>query len=207
MQSTHLTPETALDFLEQRLDNHQALLWKQHLKECARCMQYLAEWQHLLVVIKRSNLKSAPEQDVEWAAGIFPDLSPNLSEDPGLPIRCILATTVFDTFSLSSLAGARGGPPATRDIILQAEDFDIHVQIQGEGDDRQILGQILSRSREDFANIALFHLLRNGERLQDAAADTLGEFHFTDVPEGKLHLQVDLPNLTIIGALYIDNLH
>jgi len=165
-------------------------------------MQYLAEWQHLLVVIKRSNLKSAPQQDVEWAAGMFPDRS----HEPGLAIRCIWATTVFDTFGLASLAGARGGPSATRDIILQAEDFDIHVQIQGEGDDRQILGQILSRSREDFANIARFHLLRNGERLQAAAADKLGEFHFTDVPEGNLRLQVDLPNLTIIGALNIEDL-
>jgi hypothetical protein len=201
MQSIHFTPETALDFLEQRLDNHQALLWKQHLKECARCMQYLAEWQHLLIVIKRSNLKSAPEQDVESASARLPDRS----NGPGLTIRSIFATTVFDTFGLSSLAGARGGPAAIRNIILQTEDFDIHVQIQGEGGDKQILGQILSRSRGDFANIAQFHLLRNGERIQAAAADTLGEFQFTDVPEGNLRLQVDLPNLTIIGALNIDN--
>ena len=131
---------------------------------------------------------------------------PERSDNPRLAIRCILATTVFDTFGLFCLAGARGGPAATRDIILQAEDFDIHVQIHGEGKDRQILGQILSRSREDFANIAQFHLLQDGEGIQAAAADTLGEFHFTDVPEGNLRLQVDLPNLTIIGALNIDNL-
>jgi len=87
-------------------------------------------------------------------------------------------------------------------MVLQAEDFDIHVQIRGEREPRQILGQILSRSREDFAIIARFHLLRNGERLQaSAATDTLGEFHFTDVPEGELSLQVDLPHLTIIAAL------
>ena len=66
------------------------------------------------------------------------------------------------------------------------------------------MGQILSRSREDFANIAQFYLLRNGERLQAAAADTLGEFHFTDVPEGNLRLQVELPNLIIVGALDIE---
>jgi len=197
MQSNHLTAETALDLLEQRLDNAQALLWKQHFKECTRCMQYLAEWQHLLVVIKRSNLKSAPDQDMKWAVGMMP----RQSEDAGLAVRCIWATTVFDTLCLPSLAGARGGPAPTRDIILQAEEFDIHVQIQGEGEDRQILGQILSRSRADFANMARFHLLRNGERLQAAAADSLGEFHFADVPEGNLRLQIDLPNLTIIGAL------
>jgi hypothetical protein len=29
----------------------------------------------------------------------------------------------------------------------------------------------------------------------------MGEFHFTDVPEGDLSLQIDLPNLTVIGSL------
>jgi hypothetical protein len=201
MQPIHLTPETALDFLEHRLDNNHAFLWQQHLKDCARCMQYLAEWQHLLVVIRRTNLKSAPQKDVEWVA----EMVTARSDDQRLQIRCIFATKIFDSFGLFSMAGARGGPAPTRDIILQAEDFDIHVQIHGEGDDRQILGQILSRSRADFANIAQFHLLRDGERIQAAAADKLGEFHFTDVPEGNLRLQVDLPNLTIIGALNIDN--
>jgi hypothetical protein len=29
----------------------------------------------------------------------------------------------------------------------------------------------------------------------------MGEFHFTDIPEGDLSLQIDLPNVTVIGAL------
>src|SRR5437899_11619658 len=117
MQSTHLTPETALDFLEQRLDSDHALLWKQHLKECARCMQYLAEWQHLLVVIKRSNLKSASEQDVEWAAGIFPDFSSILSVEPCMPLRCILDYMVFDILILSTFDHSRYGP-STRLVYI-----------------------------------------------------------------------------------------
>ena len=198
MQSSHLTPETALNLLEERLDSRQALVWQQHVKECARCTRYLAEWQHLLTAFKGSHLRSAPERDRERAMAIF---RPRL-EERSPSIRRIFASIVFDSFSEPLLAGARGTPVEARHLVLQAEDFDIHVQIRGEREPRQILGQILSRSREDFAIIAQFHLLRNGQRLQaSAAADPLGEFLFTDVPEGELSLQVDLPHLTIVAAL------
>jgi hypothetical protein len=33
--------------------------------------------------------------------------------------------------------------------------------------------------------------------------DGMGEFHFSDVPEGDLSLHIDLPNLTVIGALNV----
>jgi hypothetical protein len=198
MQSSHLIPETALDLREKRLDSGQARLWQQHVKECARCTRYLTEWEDLLTALKRSHLRSAPEQDRERAMAIFPPRS----EERNLSIRRIFASIVFDSFNVPALAGARGTPVEARHLLLQAEDFDIHVQIRGEREPRQILGQILSRTREDFSIIAKFHLLRDGERLQaSAAADPLGEFHFTDVPQGELSLQVDLPHLTIIAAL------
>jgi hypothetical protein len=198
MYPRHFTAETALDFLEERLDEGQTLVWREHVKECTRCARYLVEWEHLLAVLKRTKLKSAPEPHMKRVIGIFP----HQSEELRTSIRCIVATAVHDTFSRPFPAGARGGASATtRGLVLQAEDFDIHVQISGEPEQRQILGQILSRNREDFAIIARLHLLRNGKRLQAVATDTLGEFHFADVPEGELSLQVDLPHLTIVGAL------
>jgi len=46
-------------------------------------------------------------------------------------------------------------------------------------------------------------LYRNGERIETAGVDEMGEFRFRDVPEGDLSLQIDLPNLTVIGALNV----
>ncbi len=200
MQSDHLTAETVLDFLEERLNEGQTSAWKQHVNECTRCERYLAEWEHFMTLIRRPHLRSAPERDVERAAAIFPQAS----HERGPDIRSILAATVFDTFGGAVLAGARGAPGTARNLVLRAEDFDIHVQIRGEREQRQILGQILSRSRQDFVASARLHLLRNGERLQAVALSTLGEFHFTDVPEGELSLQVDLPHVTIVGALDVN---
>jgi len=197
MHSMHLTAETVLDFLEERLNEGQTSAWKKHVNDCTRCKQYLAEWEHFMTLIKRPHLQSAPERDVERATAIFPQRSRERRSD----IRCIFATIVFDSFSRPVLAGARGTPGTARNLVLHAEDFDIHVQIRGEREQTQILGQILSQTRQDFVASARLHLLRNGERLQAAASDRLGEFHFTDVPEGELSLQVDLPHVTIIGAL------
>jgi hypothetical protein len=199
MRWTHLSTETALDFLEHRVDTGQALLWKLHLKECTLCSRYLAGWQHFLTALKRFSLRNAPEQDVERAIEMFP----HRSDELGRTIPCILATIVFDSSSQPFPAGARGVPVPARDLVLEAEDFDLHVQIRGAREHREILGQVLSRRREDFADAVRFHLLRNGEELQAADADTLGEFNFTAVPWGDLSLQVDLPHLTIIGALNV----
>ena len=200
MHPKHLTAETVLDLLEERLNEDQTLAWKQHVKECTRCKRCLAEWEDFVTLIKRPSLQSAPQRDVERATRIFPEESDE--RRPG--IRRIFATILFDTFSRPVLAGARGAPGTARNLVLNAEDFDIHVQIRGERDQKQIFGQILSRRCQDFVVSARLHLLRNGERLQAAASDTLGEFHFNDVPEGDLSLQVDLPQLTIIGALNVN---
>ena len=86
---------------------------------------------------------------------------------------------------------------------MRAEEFDVHIKVWGEPDHRQMLGQLLPRSGESFVRVARFHLLRNGERLETVAVDEMGEFQFTDVPAGDLSLQIDLPNLTVIGALNV----
>jgi hypothetical protein len=86
---------------------------------------------------------------------------------------------------------------------MRAEEFDIHIKIWGDRSRRQILGQLLPRNSKDFVQSARFHLLRNGQRIESTTNDEMGEFNFTDVPEGDLSLQIDLPNLTVIGALNI----
>lgn len=192
----HLNSETALDFVEGRLQTDQIVFWTQHISTCAACTQDVANWRKLGTGLKRSHLVSAPNQDLEKALHIFPSASADRPKQ-----RSVLASIVFDSFQQPAFAGARGAAAQTRQLVLRAEEFDIHVKIWGEHDHRQLLGQVLSRSGHEFVGAARFHLLRNGERLESTAVDEVGEFHFTDVPEGDLSLQIDLPNLTVIGAL------
>ena len=50
------------------------------------------------------------------------------------------------------MAGLRGSPAATRQLVMHAEEFDIHVKIWGDGDRRQMLGQLLPRHGQHFVN-------------------------------------------------------
>ena len=113
------------------------------------------------------------------------------------------ASTLFDSHAQPALAGTRGTEDA-RHLVLRAEGFDIHVKVSGVAPSRQMAGQILARGGPVPVNNARLHLLRDGERLATTVADELGEFQFNDVPEGLLSLQVDLPNLTVVGALSLD---
>jgi hypothetical protein len=195
----HLNTEVVLDLVEGRLDHDQESFWKRHLGSCEECRQEATRWRQLGLNLKRAHLKSAPDIDVHEAMAIFPE--PRNEEKRG--IRSVLASIVFDSGTEPAFAGARGTLPSARQLVMRAEEFDIHVKIWGDADHREMLGQLLPRSGQDFVQSARFHLLCNGERIESTAVDDLGEFRFTDVPDGKLSLQIDLPNLTVIGALNI----
>jgi hypothetical protein len=192
----HMSIETALDLAGGLLEPAQAEFWETHISTCTTCMQDMADWRNLGINLKRSHLENAPSKDLERAFDIFARSSTAASK-----MRQVLAGIIFDSFQQPAFAGARGAAAASRQVVLRAEEFDIHVKIWGERHRRQLLGQMLSRSGDAFQGVAHFHLLRNGERLDSTSMDDMGEFHFTDIPEGDLSLQIDLPNVTVIGAL------
>ena len=194
----HLSPEIALDLLEGRLLRDQEVFWQQHLAVCQECAAHVDSWRTMSVTLRRSNLKSASDEDLRRAVDIFPQ-----SQGKGATqVRSVLASIVFDSFTEPAFAGVRSGAAAAaRQLVMHAEEFDIHIKIWGDSDHRQMLGQLLPRNGRNFVNTARFHLLRNGECIETTAVDDMGEFHFSDVPTGDLSLQIDLPNLTVIGAL------
>src|SRR5262249_18821979 len=151
-------------------------------------------WQQLQLELKRCDLKSAPDEQLEKAINIL-----RRRNSLGAGLRSIAASISFDSFFEPAFAGARGRKVAARQVVMRAEEFDIHVKIWDDGEHRKMLGQLLPRSGIDFVASARFHLLRNGERIESTEVDDMGEFHFNDVPDGDLSLQIDLPNLTVIG--------
>ena len=194
----HLDVESALDLIEGRLQGEQEAFWKRHVENCTDCAADVRHWQELAVNLKRSHLISASQGDQDKVVQMFRPVASDKSS-----LRSVWAAIVFDSLLQPAMAGARGGFSAARQLVMRAEEFDIHVKVWGDHDRRQMLGQVLPRNGKDFVRSARFHLLRNGERIESTATDETGEFHFTDVPEGDLSLQIDLPNLTVIGALHI----
>ena len=199
----HLNAETALDFLEGRLGTDQQAFWKSHMEDCNKCATDVLQWQQLRGGLKRSHLANVPDQDLENALHIYAPLEKEA--EPSI-FRSLVASIVFDSFLQPSLAGVRGASARlSRQLVMRAEEFDIHIKIWGDRQHRQMLGQLLPRSGMEFGGGARFHLLRNGERIESTTTDEVGEFHFTEVPDGDLSLQIDLPNLTVIGALNVED--
>jgi hypothetical protein len=198
----HLSAETALDYLEGRLGKDQEAFWKQHTDDCSKCARDVLQWQQLSTGLKRSHLRSASYQDVQNVLQIYP--ATEKEESSGF--RSLVAAIVFDSLLQPATVGLRGASaPLSRQLVMRAEEFDIHIKIWGDREHRQLLGQLLPRKGMEFGQVARFHLLQNGERLESTTTDEVGEFHFTEVPDGDLSLQIDLPNLTVIGALNVED--
>jgi hypothetical protein len=112
------------------------------------------------------------------------------------------ADIFFDTYAQSRIAGFRGGSSLPgRQFVLRDQQFDIHIKISSKESLREIHGQLLARAGAAFVAAAQCHLLRNGVRFESTTTDEIGEFHFTRIPEGDLYIQIDLPDLTIVGSL------
>ena len=193
----HLTTSIALDLIEKRLAKDDEELWKRHMEGCPRCTQEAFRWEQLGKALNRSYLQSAPAQDLLNVLRIFPPAK----DDAKFSVRSIFASIVFDSFMQPAMAGVRGAAaPSARQIVLRAEEFDIHLKIWGDRDRRQMLGQLLRRDGNDFVQSARLQLLQGDTALASFAADETGEFHFTSVPDGELRLRVELPQLTVIGV-------
>jgi hypothetical protein len=197
----HLNAEVALDLVEGRLDQKQQSFWKQHIEICKDCAQDVERWQHFKAELKGTHLESAPEEDLNNAIQVF---QPPAGERSSA-FRSVVAAIVFDSFLQPAMAGVRGTSALqARQVVMRADDFDIHVKIWGDQDRRQMIGQLLPRESQDVVPAARFHLLRNGEKIESTTTDEIGEFSFTDVPaSGDLSLQIDLPHLTVIGTLSV----
>jgi hypothetical protein len=192
----HLSLEAALDLIEGRLDSSELRFWTAHIENCKECSEQMEQSRQMHDLMIRDHLENAPQWLMEQAVSIF--RKPQVVHKSG--VRKVLASLVFDSFAMPMLAGARGVMDA-RQLVLRAEAFDIHLKIWGEQEHRHLMGQILSRDDSAFSDAAKLHLLRNGERLETTATDSLGEFQFRDIPQGLISLQVDLPHLTVVGAL------
>jgi hypothetical protein len=195
----HLDTETAFDLVDGRLGAIASADWAKHFTACPDCLALQEGTRALRTTLKRSHLENAPDHLVHSARALF---RPAAATEPRAGIKQILATLTFDSFQQAAFAGARGAT-ATRQLVLHAEEFDIHIRVSATAEGRELLGQIQSRNQKELSETPRLHLLRNGERVSSAEVNDLGEFYFSFVPDGLLSLQIDLPHMTVIGALEI----
>ena len=115
--------------------------------------------------------------------------------------RKVVATILFDSLT-QPFADARGATDA-RQVVMHAEQFDIHLKISADPSQHQIVGQVFARNETHFLSSVRLHLLLNGKPFKTTWSDNFGQFQFDEVPEGVLLLHLDLPRLTVVGGITI----
>src|SRR6185436_474337 len=178
----HIDTETALDLMEGRLETEIARQWNDHLVTCRLCSSELEAFQSFRESLKRPHLENAPDRMLSSAVSLFQ--APRTTASEPSKIRRVFANLTFDSFTQPVFAGARdGNGNGNRQVVLRAEEFDIHVRVWVTNESRELLGQIQPRGTSNFIEHARLHLLQNGERVSSAEVNDLGEFHFSYVPD------------------------
>src|SRR5262245_55605823 len=98
----HLTPEAALDAIEDRITSSETKSWIDHLETCSSCRKQLENWRRLHSLLQGSHLKGAPVEFLERAEAVFgalPETQPTIGE--------IIASVIFDSHADPAFAGAR----------------------------------------------------------------------------------------------------
>jgi hypothetical protein len=198
----HLSLKQVLDLIDGTINNDDRPRLESHLRSCPMCRTELENWSALLGLVKRRHLLTAPPDTLDSGKRLFKKTS--LEIRPSL--REIVAAVVFDSFSQPAVVGVRAELALDeqillRQVILQAEEFDIRIRISKSEGRCDLLGQILPRRSRRFVRDANLYLRHGEERVSSTNVNDLGEFQFSEVPDGMLSLQIDLPTLTIISAL------
>ena len=117
------------------------------------------------------------------------------------PTRKTVAAILFDSLA-QPFADARGGADA-RQLLMRAEELDIHLKISANRSQHQIVGQVFARNETQFLNRVRVHLLVDSKPFKTTWSDNFGQFQFDEVPQGVLGLQLELPRLTVVGGITI----
>src|SRR5262245_40333652 len=115
--------------------------------------------------------------------------------------REIVAVIVFDSLA-EPFAGARGAADA-RQVVMRAEELDIHLKISTNPSQHQIIGQVFARNETQFLGSVRIHLFLNGKLFKTTYSDNFGQFQFDEVPPGVFRLALELPQLTVVGGITI----
>ncbi len=115
--------------------------------------------------------------------------------------RQIFAAILFDSLT-QPIVGTRGAADS-RQVVMRAEEFDIHLKISTNPSQHQIIGQVFARNETEFISNVRLHLSLNGRPFKTAWSDNFGQFQFDEVPQGVFRLELDLPGMTVVGGIRI----
>jgi hypothetical protein len=193
IMTAHIPFATLIDYQDHAVLAPEREAIESHLTEpCALCQQNLQHASELLAVFAQPDRTVAPPEDVVQRAVAAFTIRP-----PAVSLSRIVASLLFDNFRQAPLAAVRG-VTRSRQLLFNAGEIDIDLQITAERYGATLLGQVLSNQPLAPEAVPIVRLYRSGEVIRTAASDAQGQFAFRAVTAGVYDLGVMLAHREVV---------
>src|SRR5262245_12761333 len=136
--SSHILFSKLVDMADNKLPAGEAAGIIAHLSQCQECSEMEGRLRDVLGLMRADTSESAPAQALARVMGMLPQAAPQSSI-----LRRIVATLKFDTVGLSPAYGIRSDAAAERQLLFEAGETQLHLQVAPSGEHWVITGQVL----------------------------------------------------------------
>lgn len=185
MQHDHLSFETLIDLVEERMDASLQAPARDHLADCAACRGELVRIEHLLAQMRALGEAPRPHSSA-WMRALY--RAANRATMP----RRVLSTPLFDSRHSYSAYGMRSGPASERQLLFEAAPFTVDLRIFPLSDYWTVAGQVIGPATSGSAKLLGPDLSREAE------LSPLGEFLLPAIPPARCTLLLVMPAETLI---------
>ena len=201
--------ESLTDYADGHLTSAESARIADHLATgCATCVEYHEWYEKVRAITAADDSVAPPPWVMKRAVRIFETRQnrPRLVERIGN----LVASLIFDSRALPSIAGVRSTETANRQLLYRAGDYSIDLQVGASQQSRcELIGQVLNESETAFDSVAGLKLeLAGQEELRHkTVTDRMGEFRIADIRCGEYDLLIELPqgSITITGLPIIQS--
>lgn len=140
MTSPHIPFRRIADLVEGRLLAGEQAQLLAHLATCPRCTSERVWVERVIGLMRTDETKDTPPSVIAHAVRLF---RPRIAQPaPGL-LQRVVATLRFDSAQLPLAFGVRAGQPAGRQLLFNAEQYDVDLRVKPAGEAWQVSGQVL----------------------------------------------------------------
>jgi len=191
--------ERLIDYLDGHLAKEDADRVAAHLaSDCRQCAPTRDWYASVREAVASDDSLEPPPWVFKRAVRIFDEKGsrPRLIEKLGRAV----ASLVFDSFAQPAVLGVRSTETANRQLLYQAGDYHIDLQIAPSDASRaDVRGQILREGEAGFESVAglKIELVRGSEAAREIFTGGTGEFAFDSLEPGEYDLSLETRDLTI----------
>ena len=136
--TSHISFERLVDMAEARVQSDEAAAITAHLSNCQSCSETDRRLRGVLELMRSDSAENAPDYAIARAISMLPGHAPR----PGV-VRRILASLKLDTAGMSPAYGFRSETAGERQLLFEAGETRLHLQVSPAGEQWVITGQVL----------------------------------------------------------------